>query len=102
MLYKAQEVVVQSVVKTSVFEFLTSTVERNITARGEERRKCSGNKGLKRITKKGKSAKETKRGSSALLSLGEADRSWQYLLSFVFFQHSWTNEIFRLNGNLKI
>ena len=38
MLYKAQEVAVQSVVKTSVFEFLTSTVERNITARGEERR----------------------------------------------------------------
>ena len=33
MLYKAQEVAVQSVVKTSVFEFLTSTVERNITAR---------------------------------------------------------------------
>ena len=75
MLYKAQEVAVQSVVKTSVFEFLMSTVERNITARGEERRKCSGNKGLKRITKKEKSAKETKRGSSALLSLGEADRS---------------------------
>ena len=81
MLYKAQEVVVQSVVKTSVFEFLTSTVERNYYCRrgeerrGEERRKCSGNKGLKRITKKGKSAKETKRGSSALLSLGEADRS---------------------------
>ena len=36
MLYKAQEVAVQSVVKTSAFEFLTSTVERNITARGEE------------------------------------------------------------------
>ena len=93
MLYKAQEVTVQSVVKTSVFEFLTSTVERKhyCKRRGEERRgeerrgeerrgeeerrKCSGNKGLKRITKKGKSAKETKRGSSALLSLGEADRS---------------------------
>ena len=28
MLYKAQEVVVQSVVKTSAFEFLMSTVER--------------------------------------------------------------------------
>ena len=39
MLYKAQEVVVQSVVKTSVFEFLTSTVERNYYCRrGEERR----------------------------------------------------------------
>ena len=39
MLYKAQEVAVQSVVKTSVFEFLMSTVERNYYCRrGEERR----------------------------------------------------------------
>lgn len=38
MLYKAQEVAVQSVFKTSVFEFLTSTVERKHyrKRRGEE------------------------------------------------------------------
>lgn len=38
MLYKAQEVVVQSVVKTSAFEFLMSTVERKhyCKRRGEE------------------------------------------------------------------